>query len=105
MVLAVDFDDTLTLDPVTVKKAILIFLNAGWQVIIATGRNHSPGNDIEVGLLLGNLAQHVPVVWCSGMTKRQATERAGYKVKLWLDDCPAMIDGNLPILGQGPQEK
>ena len=31
------------------------------------------------------------IVWSTGMPKREAAERAGFNVKVWIDDMPEMI--------------
>lgn len=37
------------------------------------------------------LYHRIPVVYCHGTYKQTACERAGYKVDIWIDDVPGMI--------------
>lgn len=98
--IAVDFDDTITADPPTWRRVMCHFLNAGWQVIICTGRNDTEGNRADVEAFNRGM---VPVVYAGPLTKREACRKAGYsKVHVWVDDCPAMIDGAIPLLGGAP---
>ena len=94
-----DWDDTVSADVPTFRRVICHFINAGWQCVICTGRNDSPGNraDIEGGIR----GIDIPIVFAGATPKREAMRAAGYGGKLIaVDDCPEMW-GSVPLLGGG----
>ena len=91
MTIAIDIDNTWTEDPILWRAFSENARAAGHTIIIATARKPSDTDDFpRLGLL-----DWMPVVFSSGNFKRSATEKAGYKVDIWIDDSPSMVDGGL----------
>lgn len=93
LVVAFDIDGTWSLDPPAWRKIYDVLYDGRWQPIIVTG---SKQPDDKMRRLL------VPVdaiVIVSGpLLKEEAARRAGYKVAVWIDDMPGMIQ-SCRILG------
>lgn len=82
MLIAIDYDDTITLDRAFWSQFIDMAIDSGHQIIIATGRKVS-----EPVMMPG-----VEVVYAGDELKRVACERAGYQVDIWIDDEPGHIE-------------
>lgn len=81
MLIAIDYDDTYTADPALWDVFIAVASSRGHEVICVTGRRASQ----PVGLEL-------PTVYADGEYKREAAERAGYRVDVWIDDMPGYVE-------------
>lgn len=92
MTIAIDYDKTWTEDPHMWNKVSKLMISYNHRVIIATGRKDF-GDDMKRGLEGANL----PIVFCGDKTKRQGCLERGFKVDVWIDDMPAMIDGGLLV--------
>jgi hypothetical protein len=89
MIIAIDFDDTFTVDPRTWRSVISTLQAAGHTVICATARSHSEANERDLSAATG-----VKVVFCGiEVCKRHACAWAGYEVDVWIDDTPSAVDG------------
>lgn len=86
LTVAFDIDGTWTLDPKLFHALACMFSNAGWQVIIVTGREQ-PERKIGGFLFWASW----PVIVSHGELKERAAMRAGYSVNVWIDDMPGMI--------------
>jgi NAD-dependent SIR2 family protein deacetylase len=93
MTIAIDFDNTWTADPALFGALALMAVSpiGAHQVIIATSRHpeNSPITQEERDRY--RLYHWIPVVYCHGTYKQTACEKAGYKVDIWIDDVPGMI--------------
>lgn len=89
MIIAIDYDNTYTGDPETFNKVIKLFQEAGHIVICVTARSNDGVMDLPVRNSIGKL---VPVIFAGPNWKREAALKHGYKVSVWIDDMPSMID-------------
>ena len=93
LIVAFDIDGTWSLDPPTWRKIYDLMHDGRWMPIIVTG-SHQPEDKLRRLL--------VPVdaiIIVSGpLLKEEAARRAGYKVAVWIDDMPGMIQ-HCRILG------
>lgn len=86
MIIAVDYDSTYSADPETFDQVIKVFQAAGHTVICVTARPETMGQSV-----LNSIGKLVPVVFAGADWKREAAERRGYKVNVWIDDVPEMV--------------
>jgi NAD-dependent SIR2 family protein deacetylase len=92
MTLAIDFDNTWTADPVLFSALALLAQPLGThKVIIATSRHPENSPITQEERDRHRLLHWIPVIYCHGTYKQTACEKAGYKVDIWIDDCPGMI--------------
>ena len=92
-IIAIDYDDTWTRDPVMWIKIVRLMKNCGWRVIIATGRKQW-SDDMKRGMIPDNIT----IVFCGNNLKQPEVKRQlGEKVAIWIDDMPGMIQ-NCKIL-------
>ena len=92
MTIAIDFDNTWTAAPKMFQRLLVwaTYLE-GHTVIIATSRHPDNSPITEDERERYSLPHHIPVIYCHGTYKQTACEKAGYKVDIWIDDCPGMI--------------
>ena len=83
MIIALDYDNTYSLDPNTWNAFISLFQANGHRVIGVTLRSKCPDNSFPVGL---------EVICCAYKAKRQACLLAGAKIDVWIDDQPEFIE-------------
>lgn len=95
---AFDYDKTWTRDPEAFRAIVLLLQQRGHVCILVTGRSNEGSFGAEVRRAIGTL---MPIVFAAGGWKREAAERAGYKVETWWDDQPEGIASAPVILGQG----
>jgi hypothetical protein len=93
MIVAIDYDDTFTRDPVLWASFIGAATRRGHKVICVTGRYTPP----EMGE--PPLPPGVPVICTAGELKHPAALRAGYCVDVWIDDMPGLIKGSQMLEG------
>lgn len=92
MIFALDIDNTWTASPVLWYRFIEEAQSMGHTVIYATGRKEwTPDMDRMA------LRRDLQIVFCGDEPKRSVCERTGFKVDVWIDDMPAMVDGSLVI--------
>lgn len=99
MLFGIDYDETWTKDPEFWFQFLELAEKKGHKAVIVTGRNKPSfgssgtwtGEPIEIAVK-GKL----PVVYAGNNTKREAANKAGYKVDVWIDDSPYYIDGDKP---------
>ena len=99
MTIAFDIDGTWDRDPDLFYDVATMFSTRGHEVIIVTGRDQ-PLNKLLRLLLRGNhpSAAEWPILVSGPILKEQAALKAGYKVDVWCDDMPGMIQ-ECKILG------
>ena len=88
MIIAIDYDNTYTGDPIIFNAVIDLFRAGGHTVICVTGRDDSGAMADPVNNSIGKL---VPVVFAGKLWKKEAALKRGYKVDVWIDDMPEMI--------------
>ncbi len=87
MLLALDYDDTYTRDPVFWDAVIELAKQRGHSVICATMRYQSEGLDVEVALR----DKVENIVYTGRKAKHGAVYAAGYMPSVWVDDSPHWI--------------
>lgn len=87
MKIALDYDDTFTLEPALWLNFILAFQLHGHEVRIVTMR--SPEHDRTPDIVA--LERHAPVIYTNGGAKRAHCEQVGWVPDVWIDDNPAAI--------------
>lgn len=85
MTIAFDIDGTWSLDPRSFVHVAATFGRAGWTVIIVTG-SHQPKEKLDRLFIPA-----YPIIVSGSLMKEEAARRAGYKVDVWVDDMPGMI--------------
>lgn len=90
---AIDFDGTFSADPILFRDIIMLMLLQGHQVIFVTGRSDEGKWGDEVRNLITATFEGLEfiVVFAGTMWKREAAEKAGFKVNIWVDDNPEYI--------------
>lgn len=86
MIIAIDYDNTYTVDPALWNQVIKLFQEAGHTVICCTGRTDAMAQPV-----LDSIGKLVPVVFAGGTPKREACNKQGYNVSVWCDDMPELI--------------
>jgi len=85
MNVALDYDETYTLDPLVWDKIIKLLINEGHHVYCVTKRYESIADDIK-------LALDIPIIFVAkGVAKLQAVRLKGIKIDIWIDDKPQSI--------------
>ena len=83
MNIALDYDDTYTLDPTSWNKIINLLLDAGHNVYCVTKRYESIADDIKE-------AMNIPIIFAF-KSKLEAVNSAGIFIDVWIDDRPSSI--------------
>jgi len=87
MLLALDYDDTYTRDPVFWDLMIALAKSRGHSVICATMRY--PHEGAEVRAALGDKVEDI--VFTGRKAKHDAVYDAGYMPSVWIDDNPQFV--------------
>jgi hydroxymethylpyrimidine pyrophosphatase-like HAD family hydrolase len=95
MLIALDWDDTYTANKPLWNDFIQMCIDRGVKVIIVTGRPDHENHRVATPF-------NLPVVYAGNELKEKAALRDGYKVNIWIDDMPGMIQ-NVKILDFGEQ--
>lgn len=91
---ALDFDDTLTADPVLWLDFVVRARSLGHKVMIVTCRMDTEENRDVVGSFLDDWGigrLETPVVYTNLGSKLHAVQERGLKIDIWIDDDPACI--------------
>ncbi len=98
-VIAVDYDDTITVDKEMWIEIISIMKKRNFTVVVVTFRIHE--NDPYLGLLkvdnsdMNWLYPHVDqIIFTGGNKKKKFCEDIGIKPIIWIDDKPEWIVGS-----------
>lgn len=85
MLIALDFDETYTADPLLFTAFVAMAQKAGHSVVVATMRHEEEGSDVrsELGWL--------PIYFTGRKAKRPFLAAAGVHPDIWIDDNPAWI--------------
>jgi hypothetical protein len=87
MLLALDYDETYTRDPIFWDGVISSAIARGHSVICVTAR-HERDRD-EVDRDLGGKVE--AIIYTAGRAKFYAAHKAGYMPSVWIDDSPNWI--------------
>ena len=87
MLIALDYDDTYTRDPILWDQFIKDANKRGHSVICCTMRFDKEGAEVERDL--GHLVERI--VYTGRMAKRKYLHSIGYNVHVFIDDTPEFI--------------
>ena len=83
MNVAIDYDNTYTLDPVAWNKIINILLESNHKVYCVTKRYEAIAEDIRDAL-------DIPIIYAL-KSKLEAVQSEGVEIDVWIDDRPHSI--------------
>jgi hypothetical protein len=89
MKIALDWDDTVTLNPDFWFEFISVAVSKGFDIRIVTARTDNQAEDIKLALEAANVP--IPVIATSLRPKRQDCNLRGWYPNVWIDDSPEMI--------------
>lgn len=100
MKIGLDWDGTVSADPITFGTVVRSFLDAGHDVSVVTWRGPpdpasgwgSNGRWEDIDLVFENWGFRLPVVYCSGRAKREC-----FRADVWIDDNPAAVVFSLTV--------
>lgn len=84
MLIALDYDDTYSLDGNFWDQVVEIGRRHGHEFVCVTGRSEPPGSHER--------CVPMPVVCAPSEFKRQAAARAGFVVDVWIDNEPGTVE-------------
>lgn len=84
----IDYDGTFSADPDYYRAVVALGRSRGHDYVLVTGRSDEGQWGAEVRRDVGDL---MPIVFAANGWKREAAERAGYKVDIWEDDHPEYV--------------
>lgn len=87
-VIAIDFDDTYTLDPAMWTFFEEFARGRGHRVILCTARADLREERLDVDAIVPS---HIERVYCNGDYKRRVCKERGINVDVWIDDAPDYI--------------
>lgn len=93
MTFSLDIDGCWSEDPRCFLSMTHLLRSYGHEVIIVTGREQ-PMDKLQ----RLNIPLDIKIIVSGSKTKEQAALDAGYKVSVWVDDMPGVIQ-NIKILG------
>lgn len=88
LVIAIDFDDTFTADPVLWADFISQALLRGHRVYCVTARRDDEENLEQLQETFATYDLSIPIVFCNMGSKLWTMEQRGVKVNIWIDDAP-----------------
>ncbi len=89
MIIAIDYDNTYTADPISFGQIISLLKDAGHTIICITNRQESD-SDLVLNSI-GKISGIEKCIFAGNKFKRDAAAEHGYKVNIWIDDMPEMI--------------
>lgn len=88
MTIAIDLDNTWTAAPSLWRQFYHDAFVAGHTVIMVTARRDPVAADERRRFML---PVDMPIIYTAGDFKEKHARAAGYKVDIWIDDAPGMI--------------
>ena len=88
MLIAIDYDDTFTLDPQAWRAAIAVLRLRGFDFVCASSRMNTFENQAEISDAVPCL-----VICCSHNAKAEHLKKLGIVPDIWIDDNPWSIMG------------
>lgn len=82
MIVAIDYDGTITADLDFFRQMIPLLKSRGHTVLIVTNR----GPETIIAW------QGVETIYCNGRPKRAVCLEHGFRVDVWVDDNPILVD-------------
>ena len=95
MIIAIDYDNTYTADPITFNGIISLLKAADHTVICVTART---GIGAMAEPVLNSIGKLIPVIFADKDWKKEAALKRGYKVDIWIDDSPEFINPSTYII-------
>jgi hypothetical protein len=100
MRIGLDWDGTVSADPIVFKEVVQAFLDGGHDVRVVTWRTPpdeatgwgSNGTWVDIEEIFAIWGFKIPVVYCSGRAKREY-----YRADVWIDDNPAAVVFSLTV--------
>ena len=100
MRIGLDWDGTVSADPVAFGAVARVFLNAGHDISVVTWRSPPElaggwvvdNRWIDIEGVFENWGFRLPVVYCSGRAKREC-----FAADVWIDDNPAAVVFSLTV--------
>ena len=86
MLIAIDFDDTLTADPVMFRTLIAVVKSFGHNAVCVTARPDTNENRMNIEGYFRKYGIELYVHYTAGASKVYHTQRIGLKVDIWIDD-------------------
>lgn len=87
MMLALDYDDTYTRDPIFWDEVIKLATQRGHSIICVTARNERYRQEVA-----DDLGSKVEAIICTnGRAKHGAAYEAGFMPSVWIDDSPQWV--------------
>ena len=102
MTIAIDLDNTWTAAPMMWFGLRVRMIYEGHEVIMVTARRDPVSDDERRRFFL---PVDMPIIYTAGGFKKPCAEAAGYKVDIWIDDTPGMIDPDACILKDSPDQE
>ena len=88
MIIAIDFDDTLTADAQLWLKFIETAKELGHRCICITARRQTEDNIETIDEWMQSHGIDIPVYYSGLASKVEHAKRIGLKVDIWIDDSP-----------------
>ena len=88
MLIAIDFDDTLTADPVMFRTLIAVLKSFGHHAVCVTARRDTDENRLNIEGYFAKYGIDLYVHYSALGSKLEHMERIGVKVDIWIDDDP-----------------
>lgn len=95
MVIALDFDKTWTESPRLWRQFYVLAVAEGHTVIMVTGRKAWSDDMARAGL-----PKDMRIIYAGDEWKERAARAAGFKVSVWIDDMPGVIQPAAKLLDQ-----
>lgn len=88
MKIGLDWDGTVSEDPLVFKKVVEAFLDGGHDVTVVTWRCPPEGENqwVDIEEVFQMWGFRLPTIFCNGKAKRDF-----YPADIWIDDNPAAI--------------
>jgi hypothetical protein len=90
MNIALDFDETYTLDPSVWEKIVSILKEGSHDVRIVTLRYDLKTDNADIISAADRMG--IPIIWCCGKPKAEVCAEEEFWVDIWIDDFPLLID-------------
>lgn len=95
MIIALDYDDTYTRDPLAWARVVDVLQAEGHEVLCVTWRSDTDANRHLVVIPGLRWNQHY---FTNHTAKREFMERKGVCVDVWIDDTPEAVASNMDDL-------
>lgn len=92
MLIAIDYDDTWSKDPVFWRSFCRHAAGAGHRVIMVTNRQGDARDVRELRSLRSCVCE---IIFAQEGPKRNAARARGYRPHVWIDDNPSTVDHGL----------